>query len=331
MASSSYVNDECVFDASWSLYSITTLQWVGQNLRDPSVLARPARELDQILQRTSRGGAEYDEEDSDRAGGYQSSVWKIIRAERPTKKTKGLLVTVKYDRSTYKAILLLNRQSPTISTLGSKLSLLMLRMPATLSRRFIRFFENSFSATFQPLKFPTTSLCQIFESYITTLSTLPSARHLPSYNKDAGLQDLPSLVIRDLRITLNFLAPVTPHLRALDIDIPFDSFWKLVSPEATLTSCDGDSTRFFDRLAGHIDRTLGLALPWKDQDPSLVQEDMIRIARISSSSLVIAADGKMKLVGKFSENVHDEEMVARVKQANDELLDTIVRLAAEEN
>lgn len=340
MAEPEYASDECLLDTSWSLYSVRDLSWPSRDIRDTNAFGGPSRNLDTILQRTSIGGAEYDEEDSDRAGGFHRSSWKLIRSESIRNGTpKGVLITVEYDRSSYKAVLLLQPNTPQRALPGSRsprIPLLLLRMPTTLSRRFVKFLENDMSpttsVTVRPLKLPTSLLCSMLESYIYNLSTLPSARALPSYSKDAALQDLPNQMLRDVRISLSFSGPVAPHLRSLDVDIPFETVWKLIQPGLEKGDDRNEGTGFFHRVSGHIDRTMGLKLPWRTQskDDEKEDEEIIRISRITSSSLVIAADGKVKLVGKFADGISDDEMLGLIAKANDELVDALVKRAVTE-
>ena len=340
MAEPEYASDACLLDISWSLYCVNDLAWPSRDIRDTNAFGAPARNLDSILHRTSIGGAEYDEEDSDRAGGFHRSSWELIRSDSVRKNTvRGVLVTVEYDRSSYKAVLLLQpntRQRATAGSRGPRISLLLLRMPTTLSRRFIKFLETEMSpsttVTVRPLKLPTSLLCSMLESYINTLSTLPSAQALPSYSKDTALQDLPTQMLRDVRISLSFLGPVAPHLRSLDLDIPYETAWKLIKPGVEEDYDRSEGTGFLQRLAGHIDRTMGLKLPWRTQNKGEGKEDeeLIRISRITCASLVVAADGKVKLVGKFADGINDDEMLGLIAKANNELVDALVKRAVTE-
>ncbi|KKY27617.1 hypothetical protein UCRPC4_g00850 [Phaeomoniella chlamydospora] len=326
----SFIGDECLMDTSWSLYRVTQVKIQGKDLRNPSAFAQPARDLDSLLQKTAKGGAEYDEEDSDHAGGYLKSTWRIIRTSANAGgKARGILISVNYDRSMYKAALLLNRQRGRSNP--AEFPLLLLRMPPTLAKRFLGFFESDLSATFQPLKLASHTLSKILESYIDTLSYLPSASNLPSYTRESTLQDLPSQLIRDVKVTLAFNAPISPHLRSLDIDIPFETVWKLVQPEVTNAHTQ---TIFLQRLGQHLDRTMGIKVPWHtNEQPNSSTEssdgyDLIRISKIACASIVITSDGKMKIVDKFSEAVSDEEMVQRIEQANKELLNELLSQAS---
>ena len=344
MADSLYISNDCLLDTSWSLYSAVDLKWPSRDLQDPKAFAGPAREFDSLLRRTAPGGKEYDEEDSDRAGGYHKSSWNIIQSNLSARQPRilGVLITVEYDRSSYKAVLLrqLNNNNPQQRTnASSTLPLLLLRMPSTLTRCFLKFLETGLSATsVQPLKLHTPLLCSILESYIHTLSTLPSGQNLPSYSRDASLQDLPSQMIRDVRITLSFSGVVAPHLRTLDLDVPFDTVWKLVRPGVETSNGSTTETGFLNRLANHLNRTTGLNLPWRSSNgqPASTSdltadnaEDVIRISRIACASLVISTDGKVKIVGKFAENILDEEMLGLVTKANRDLIEMLVRRAGE--
>ncbi|KAL4965986.1 uncharacterized protein BDV14DRAFT_171886 [Aspergillus stella-maris] len=222
------------------------------------------------------------------------------------KEPAGLLITLAYENSTYRAALL-SLPSDATSQSGSKtetqnqsqvpqkrkrgrpslksssssgnpnpnsktstnLPLLLTRLPKPLRENLISFLSSNFDTYISPLRISSAGLASLLESYVAALQSSSSSTQTRDGEGEAvQVQD----IIRELSLTLSFAPPIAPSLKALNLGVPRETFGAFLTSSNTPSSRSGfDSVLrgLSEYVRNHLAMELGLPLPGAStSDPS---------------------------------------------------------------
>ena len=211
--------------------------------------------------------------------------------------TRGILVEIEYEKSTYTALLLRDEENPAEEDGFTSLPLLLTRMPVPLREAVMDYLRNTFDTNTSPLKLSSEFLSSALEGFLRDLTgTLGK-----TYAANAIVE-----VVKDVQVTLSFPGPATPLLSRLDITITREDIPGMLSRGKTILQKSpqdyqpsekwkkGDKTHPGDSprdqpftvalshyLSGH------LAMPISHQE--------VRISKIACAAFVLGAEGKLKI------------------------------------
>lgn len=334
----------CLYDISWTLHR---LQWPSLSNRPYSLLsgsrnrANRAKQLLDFLH-IEITGPEAENTFDEKVGMIRECSWNLLEAadreedailldrdgRRVTEEVgSGIVITLTYDTAIYRVILCgpLPPQPSNSAALNQRessvLPLLLTKTPILLTKRLLNFLLDTFDIRISPLKLPQTLLHSTLESYITILyrrTTSMSPARRGEFLKTA---------LKDVKISVAFSAPITPHLRSIDADIPADTVCNLI--EASTSS----RTSFMKVLAVHLEHHTGLRLPLPaeasgggDGDTSDI-ERLIRISKIVCHAFALSGDGRFKLVEKAVSAAEAENLGEVVREANKMVLACLLTAA----
>ena len=208
--------DDTLYDASWTLYSIhsTSQSYITLPTADSTRQSRLATQLRSYLDRTKVPTDPYDSE-AERTGTLRDCTWTSLQ------KDAGQKIELVHDKATYRFLLMSGRE--TVSG-KPRLSLLLTKATAAIAKKFTGFLLDTFQGTLAPLKLPSALLQEALHAYLSTLGAEFPSDSTPSLRQPTTIQS----IIGNLKVTVTFGAPVAPHLKTMDIDIPPDSVTKLL-------------------------------------------------------------------------------------------------------
>lgn len=242
----------------------------------------------------------------------------------------GIVITLTYDTVVYRVILY--GPSPSHSQASGSASavsryqhqtptlpLLLTRTPIPLTKRLLTFLLDTFDIRISALKLPQSLLYSTLESYIQILyrnsTTMSSAR------RSGFLKS----VLNDIKISLSFSAPITPHLRTLDFDIPPETVCNLIEESVASKSS------FMQALAVHLEHHTGMQLPAPaDKDSESESggvEQLIRISKFICHAFALSGDGRFKIVEKARSAAEVENLGHVVREANEMVLAALLEEA----
>lgn len=325
----------CLYDVSWTLHR---LQW-------PSLSNRPYSLLSTSRNRTNRAkqlldflhvdatGPEAETTFDEKVGVIRDCRWDLLEAadreddailrHRDGRRNaeelgSGIVITLLYDTATYRVILCgpvssqASHNPGVLNPQTSTLPLLLTKTPTPLTKRLLTFLFDAFDIRISPLKLPQALLHSTLESYIEILHRSTTTMSLTRRN------EFLKTTLKDIRISLAFSAPIAPHLRTIDADIPADTVANLI--DASVSS----KTSLTKVLAVHLEHHTGLRLPLPadanaDSDPVEV-EQLMRISKIVCHAFAMSADGRFKIVEKAHTAAEAESLGKVVREANEMVL-----------
>ncbi|OOF90246.1 hypothetical protein ASPCADRAFT_10830 [Aspergillus carbonarius ITEM 5010] len=254
----------------------------------------------------------------------------------PSHQGGGILVTLEYENTSYRAALLtlssLASQSEPAAeprartrsqtqTHATRLPLLLTRFPAPLRQTFISFLCTTFDTYCSPLRLPSHFIGTALTTYINTLTS-----------GEPGILD-PVDVLRELHLTLSFPTSVAPDLRSLNITIPRESLGAFLRAEGSGIGSESDilsilSTYLEEHLAMKFDLSGAGAVP------VVKGQEHVRLVKIACGGFLLGGEGRLKLVAapSASENGESDSAASRKNhlalRACEVLLSNVVRRAA---
>jgi Kinetochore complex Sim4 subunit Fta1 len=326
----------CLYDISWTLHR---LQWPSLSNRPYSLLsnsrnrANRAKQLLDFLH-IDATGEEADNTFDEKVGAIRECSWGLLEAadreedvivvdgegRRVTEELgSGIVINLTYDTATYRVILYgptpSQSSNPAASNQqASTLPLLLTKTPIPLTKRLFTFLLDTFDIRITPVKLPQSVLHSTLESYIEILYRYTTSMSLA--RRSAFLAS----ALKDIKITLSFNGPITPHLRTIDTDIPADTVCNLV--EASVSS----KTSFMQVLAVHLEHHTGIQLPLHaDGDGgSRDLEQLIRISKIVCHAFALSGDGRFKIVEKARSAAEVEKLGSVIREANEMVLASLL-------
>jgi Kinetochore complex Sim4 subunit Fta1 len=328
----------CLYDISWTLHR---LQWPSLSHRPYSLLsnarnrANRAKQLQDFLH-IDVTGPEADNVFDEKAGAIRKCSWDLVEAADREEEAvlvdegrrfveevgSGIVITLTYDAAAYTVILYgsANAQASTSTVSNqhaSTLPLLLTKTPIPLTKRLLTFLLDTFDIRISPPKLPRSLLPNTLEDYITILCRYTTSM---SVARRSGFL---TSVLKDIKITLSFSAPITPHLRTIDVDIPAETVCNLI--EASLSS----NTAFMQVLAVHLEHHTGMQLPLANRgNESGEVEQVVRISKIVSYAFALSGDGRFKIVEKAKSAAEVENLGMVVREANEMVLASLLAQAA---
>ena len=275
-------------------------------------------------------GEEAENTFDEKAGAIRTCTWDLLEAadreegamlldsegERVSEELgSGIVINLAYEMATYRVILYGAASPPTSASAASNrptptLPLLLTKTPIPLTKRVFTFLLDTFDLRISPLKLPQSLLQSTLESYIRILYRYTTSMTLA--RKSAFLKS----ALKDIKITFSLSAPITPHLRTIDADIPGDTVHNLI--EASVST----KTSFMQVLAMHLEHHTGMLLPLPAEEHRRSEEIelLIRISKIVCHAFALSGDGRFKIVEKAHSAAEVENLGHVVREANEMVL-----------
>lgn len=258
--------DDSLYDTSWILYSLSSLSTSLRSLLSSSsptsqsprtrssALDKHAEGFHNSLVNRERPRYE-DEEEREKLGGLRACTWTRLSvggeeaAPIPKQKRKrddpagddstitlepGLLVSLVYDKTTYKFAIFSPKQSGSsgkrrrvsASTGSSRtvnsednVAIILAKASPAVFKAFQAYLMETFAIQdIHTLKLPATFLQSTLANYIssiyTVLSQITSEHQLPLDMK---------AILGTIKLSISFSAPIAPSLKMLDVEVPSES------------------------------------------------------------------------------------------------------------
>lgn len=330
----------CLYDVPWSLHC---LQWPSLSNRPYALLsnsrnrANRAKQLLDFLHIDAIAGPDTGNTFDEKAGALRKCSWDLLEAADREEGTvlldndgrrvaeevgSGIVITLTYDMAIYRVILygpLPPKQGVSAASnhQASKLPLLLTKTPLPLTKRLFTFLLDTFDIGILHLKLPEYLLHSTLESYIKILyrnisSMAPASRR-------AFLEG----ALKDLRISLSFSAPIAPHLRNIDADIPAETVCNLI--EASVSG----GTSFMRVLALHLEHHTGMPLPPPADRNCAAQEfeQLARVSKIVCHAFALSGDGRFKIMERAYSAAAIGNLEHVVREANQMVLAALLEEA----
>ncbi|KAL4944500.1 kinetochore complex Sim4 subunit Fta1-domain-containing protein [Aspergillus oleicola] len=279
-------------------------------------------------------------------GALQSCTWEVISSldfleredeeDEDAKEPTGLLITLSYENSTYRAALLslpsdtkskpgLQSQSqlpqkrkrgrPSLrsstsnsnSKTSTTLPLLLTRLPKPLREGLISFLATNFDTYVSALRISSAGLAGLLEGYVDALHTSSSSSASSGEAGEEAVED----IIRELSLTLTFAPPISPSLKALNLGVPRDTLGAFLRSSSSSTSPTPSSSvlqGLSEYVRNHLAMELGLPLPPSSTssasngkgnvDTASIAGGYVRLTKIACAGFVVTSEGRLKIVAK---------------------------------
>lgn len=233
-----------------------------------------------------------------KTGALKDCTWEMLSSwsqltdaadSRSSQSAAGILVTLEYENTVYKAALLadphgMHRAQEEEST---SLPLLLTRFPNPLRQTFISFLSSNFDTYCSILRLPQAFLCSALERYFAVFAS-----------SDPQNTSLLGDAMREVHLTLSFSSSIAPDLRSLNISIPrgsLDSFLSALPPPEA--SSEHDSA-FLENLSAYLHKHLAMDIDLSTRSRSVPNsaKQHVRLSRIACAAFVIGSEGRLKLV-----------------------------------
>ncbi|KIX04145.1 uncharacterized protein Z518_07699 [Rhinocladiella mackenziei CBS 650.93] len=375
--------EDSLYDTSWLIHSIPALASSFSSLMTSPVRSQQQEKKHQERLTThaesfreflSRDRPRYEhEEEKEKLGGLNKCTWARLQRNvtenqplenqigRKRKRdarddmhplSEGLLVSLVYEKTTYKFIIYTtttrpgtskrnrpaNSPLPPRTSAGQVAILLSKSSPFTL-KAFINYLSDIFALTdIHPLQLSSAFIQSTLHTYLRAIHT--SSSTVPNASERTVHDDFKD-IIGTIRITITFSTPVAPSLKSLDVAVAPHVVQK--SYMHILQETPGSNQRFFmGILSGWIMSKTGLRLPILHQNDTVVydREDgdlhpptsnpPMKVSRISTAAYAISVDGRLKFVLRAADAVvgpDSEEETNFVRRANEDLLIAILEEA----
>ena len=327
----SFGMDDRIYDTSLTLYTVSDSSLPYRNLLQASQDALNAKAT-RLREHLSVRPKYEDEEEKEKIGGLRDCTWTAYYEPGHRRKDADeIVVVLSYDQAIYKFILYSNANNVRP---GSKvdLPLLLVKASATVTKRFLSFLSETFHVTVNPLKLPSDFLAANISTYVSTL-----------YSSFQPVSDTTSMLglLKDTIGTLKLCisanpgsangADVAQQLRTMDIDVPAETLYQLLTSPPPQASARGSKHYdFLLSLQHHIHQRTGLILPLLPKDGGNdTNEPPLKLSRVSNTSFALSTEGRLKLSSKAYEALETVPGLDRgdenvVKKANTQLLEAIV-------
>ncbi|KAJ5240103.1 CENP-A-nucleosome distal centromere subunit CENP-L [Penicillium chermesinum] len=325
-----------LFNSSWTLHRLSPLHHQRDYvtlLDNPAALKVYATRLrDQLTGDVLAGlqGNAIEDDSLSKTGALTECTWQAISTS-PTNRSSdrassfpGILVTLQYENITYRAAILADPESDTISPRkGSTfLPLLLTKLPNTLRQTFISFLSANFDAYCASLRLPSSFLCKGLETYIDELSA-----------SRPRSDNIVEEVVKDLQLTLAFSTSIAPALRTLNIGIARASLANFLRNEPQKSKQKQKQPQrnpLLENLTAYLDTHLAMQLDLDGSSQNLVARQHVRLSKVACAAFVLGTDGKMKLVVDTTDADAAEDLSTRDQatlHASEALLRAVIRKA----
>lgn len=373
--------EDSLYDTSWLLHRIPRLNSALSALLTPPAtdLQPQSRHTERLsshaelfLQSLSKDRPRYeDEEEKEKLGSLRECTWRGLQAAGCSDETehmvgkkrkrdaqddghvlsRGLLISLIYEKKTYKFILYTTSAQPRVSKRGrpdhttqvpahspNETAILLSKSSPSALKALTNYLSDTFALDdIHPLRLPSSFIQSTLETYLrsiyTSLSTAPGAgRRSTSTN----LRDTIGIV----KLTISFSAPVAPSLKSLEVAV--HPHVVSSSLKSLATEHDRDKREFVMGLvSGLVTAKTGLRLPLLNEMDHIPRDDHrndeldnhdpkseppMKLSRISNAAYVISSDQRLKFFTKAVDVVDglDDGEGNVVRSANEALLTAMV-------
>ena len=221
--------------------------------------------------------------------------------------SRGILVTIEYERNTYTGILLQKEGGEERKDGFQHFPLLLTKMPGSLRETFLGFLCTTFDTRTSTLNLPRNGVVDAFEKYLSDISVTEDGDEMEYAERSRSLRG----IIQDAEIFVGFDLP-SGALKTIVIHLMREDLPRLLARGDQLAS-QGSSTPFMEALATYVKGHMALDL----------KHERVKIVRISSGAFVLGAEGKMKLSTPAGDELGSHQL-----RATRGLVDGLVRIAS---
>ncbi|EYE90233.1 uncharacterized protein EURHEDRAFT_437912, partial [Aspergillus ruber CBS 135680] len=294
-----------LLNTSWTLHRLSPLHHDKefQSLLDnPTALNTYAARLRDLLTgdvlsglqsgvQTGLGAGGVAEDDTlSKTGVLKSCIWEAIPQFDDTFTCEGygqtgILITLSYETTTYKAALLASPDSNAHATSAPRkgltpLPLLLTRLPTPPRQTLLTFLSTTFDTYISPLRLPAPFMCSGLDTYVTTF--------LSSGARDAA--GILENVVRDVQLTVTFSGSVAPSLRSMGVGVPRGMIGGF------LCGNGGGGEGFLGRIEGYLEAHLAMKLDLSTAgNRNGLAKQHVRVSKIACGGFVVGSEGRMKL------------------------------------
>ncbi|KAK6386197.1 hypothetical protein LTS17_001772 [Exophiala oligosperma] len=268
------------------------------------------------------------------------------RDDDATSSVNGIVISLIYEKSTYKFIIYANhinaskrsRTAPSGSFAPTapenQTAILLSKSSPTILKALMSYVSDKFALPdIYSLHLPSKFIQGTLQNYLLTISSSLTAS--ASDLMQSKMQDLFIDVISSVRLTISFSAPVAPHLKSLDVAVAPYAVLKAIPEHGR--SVD-NRKHFMETIANFIWAHTGLKLPvdleyTRDAvaqhvnngfgEETANKPEPMKISRISNAAYAISCDHRVKFVARAVNAVDDPEQQPQdncVRVANRDLL-----------
>lgn len=324
--------DDRLYDTSLTLYSVTNSSLSYRNLLQANESALNARGAG-LREHLSIRPKYEDDEEREKIGGLRDCSWTAFHSPHHCQPdADAITIVLTYDRAIYKFVLCSNAS---IARPGTKVDmpLLLVKASAAVARRFLSFLTETFHVTVNSLKLPNAFLASTVSAYISTLYS-----SFRSVSDTTSTLSLLKDTVGSLKLSI-FVNPgsangaeIAQHLRNMDIDVPAETLYQLLSSSPAPAFARGfQQYDFLLSLQHHIHQRTGLILPILPNNSTSddTNEPPLKLSRISNTSFALSTEGRVKFSSKAYEALEtapglDSGDGNIVRRANTQLLEAIV-------
>ena len=307
-----------LYNTTFSLYRISPL-YIGRSFYFSSAaLQQHAHQFRDILAgevlRGVRVGLASEDNVLARVGALQTVTWKLLPEEEAwavedetelgTGDTtinlainRGMLVTVTYEKMTYRAILLRARREGNYDeTMDSAreddgefqhFPLLLSKMPGPLREAFADYLSTTFDARVSALRLSSTYLTDTFEKYLGDISIGDDGEVFDVAEMSRSLRN----IIKEVAVYLGFDLPGgSASLKTVDIQIAREDLPKLIMKGLQIEKQGVSGNPFLNALTLHIKAHLALNMA----------DDRVNVLRLACGAFVLGGEGRVKITQPLS-------------------------------
>lgn len=297
--------DDSVYDTSWTLYHISSesAKYAGLLSTDPDSILSAATGLWKYVE----DAISHNEDETDKTGATVSCAGMTYGAET------GVRIELIYEKVRYKYLFL--NPSLVSAIQHHSFPLLLAKSDPVHTRHVTEYMRQTFDVELSPLKLSGAFLEEALQRYLDTLLDDPSSDSI------GGDGQFVQSILGNLKITVTFSAPVSPHLKTLDLDVPAESIASLL-----LRRHDGGdaSKTLWDLLAGLVESRTGLRLQPINRREAGEEPPVMRLSKLSCAAFALGADGRLKLARRAVEVAAAFDSEALVRQGGEGMLNQIV-------
>ncbi|KAG9248139.1 kinetochore complex Sim4 subunit Fta1-domain-containing protein [Calycina marina] len=293
-----------LYNTTFALHRLSPLYTSSENLSSTVSLQHYAKSFRDILVgevlRGVRVGLGSDQDALARVGALQDVTWKLLPAEAiwdteddagdelsvTIGASRGIIVNIVYEKASYTAILLRDRQTESAILDGATgfehFPLLLTRMPGSLRESFTGYLASMFDTRASILHLEKDYMVSALEYYISDCSMGEDGEIMDA----ASSARLLRTTVKDVQVVLGFDL-VGPSLKSIDVYFSKEDVPRLV--QAGMKHIEAGNTPerpFMNTMSNYIRANMALDL----------SHEMIKITKIACDAFVLSGQGKIKLI-----------------------------------
>ncbi|KAE8451643.1 hypothetical protein EG329_003100 [Mollisiaceae sp. DMI_Dod_QoI] len=299
-----------IYNTTFSLHRVSPLYTGTNSPLNNTTLRDHARRFRDILAgevlRGVRVGLAPEDDVLARVGALQTVEWRLLPEEGAWSmdetqldnndtttvltSSRGMLVTVTYEKLAYKAILLRDDRAfdgdTTIRSVREGMEgfqhfpLLLSKMPGPLRETFADYLSTTFDTRISALHLSGKYLTDTFEHYISDLSSNEDGEVMDMINRSRTLRT----IIKETVFFIGFDLP-SASLKTIDVSIAREDLPRMVARGKKIGRESESKSPFFDALTTYIKGHLALDM----------RHEGVKVVRIACGAFVLGAEGKIKL------------------------------------